>query len=103
MNGPTRRSFIVATGLTALSATRVMGANDTVRVGVIGAGGRMGDLLNAADKSVGSGYEIVAVSDVYGPRLDAVKQRANGGNATFHGNYKEVLEKPVDVVFIASP
>ena len=100
-NLATRRSFIVTTGLTALSATRVMGANDTLRVGVIGAGGRMGDLLNAADK-VG-GYQIVAVSDVYGPRLDAIKQRANGGSATFHGNYKEVLDQAIDVVFIASP
>jgi predicted homoserine dehydrogenase-like protein len=67
-----RRSFIIATGLTALASTRILGANDTLRIGVIGAGGRMGDLLNAADK-VG-GYQIVAVSDVYGPRRDAVKQ-----------------------------
>jgi predicted homoserine dehydrogenase-like protein len=44
-----RRTFIIASGLTALASTRVLGANDTVRIGVIGAG-RMGDLLNAADK-----------------------------------------------------
>ena len=60
-----RRSFIIASGLTALASTRVMGANDIVRIGVIGAGGRMKDLLNSADK-VGS-YQIVAVSDVYTP------------------------------------
>jgi predicted dehydrogenase len=95
-----RRSFIIATGLTALASTRVLGANDTLRVGVIGAGGRMGDLLNAADK-VG-GYQIVAVSDVYGPRRDAVKQRSNG-TATTHLNYHEVLEKEIDAVLIASP
>ena len=51
--------------MTALAATRVLGANDTLRVGVIGAGGRMNDLLNAADKA--GGYQLVAVSDVYGP------------------------------------
>ena len=84
-----RRSFIIASGLTALASSRVLGANDTLRVGVIGAGGRMGDLLNAADK-VGN-YQIVAVSDVYGPRRDAVKQRPNG-LATTHVNYHEVLE-----------
>jgi predicted dehydrogenase len=95
-----RRSFIIATGLTALASTRVLGANDTLRVGVIGAGGRMGDLLNAADK-VG-GYQIVAVSDVYGPRRDAVKQRSNG-TATTHVNYHEVLEQEIDAVLIASP
>jgi hypothetical protein len=65
-----RRSFIIAGGLTALASTRILGANDTLRVGVIGAGSRMGGLLEAADK-VGN-YQIVAVSDVYGPRRDAV-------------------------------
>ena len=63
-----RRSFIIASGLTALASTRVLGANDTVRVGVIGAGGRMRNLLDAADKL--GPYQIVAVSDVYGPHRD---------------------------------
>jgi len=61
----------------------------------------MNDLLNAADKA--GNYQIVAVSDVYGPRLDAIKQRANGGSATFHANYKELLEQTIDAVFIAAP
>jgi predicted dehydrogenase len=95
-----RRSFIIAGGLTALASTRVLGANDTLRVGVIGAGARMGDLLNAADQ-VG-GYQIVAVSDVYGPRRDAVKARS-GGAATTHGDYREVLQQPIDAVLIAVP
>ena len=95
-----RRSFLIAGGLTALASTRVLGANDTLRVGVIGAGGRMGDLLNAADK-VGN-YQIVAVSDVYGPRRDAIKQRSNG-IATTHVNYQELLQQELDAVIIASP
>jgi len=97
---PNRRSFLIAGGLTALASTRVLGANDTPRIGVIGAGGRMGNLLDAADK-VGP-YQIVAVSDVYGPHRDAVKERSNG-LATTHLDYHEVLEKDVDAVFIASP
>jgi len=101
MQKPTRRSFLVTTGLTALASTRILGANDALRIGVIGAGGRMNDLLNAADKA--GNYQIVAVSDVYGPRLDAIKQRANGGSATFHANYKELLAQPIDAVFIAAP
>src|SRR6266849_5762638 len=36
---PNRRSFIIASGMTALASTRVLGANDTLRVGVIGAVG----------------------------------------------------------------
>jgi predicted dehydrogenase len=95
-----RRSFIIASGLTALASTRVLGANDTLRVGVIGAGGRMNDLLNAADKA--GNYQIAAVSDVYAPRRDAIKQRSNG-TATTHVDYRELLEQPLDVVIIAAP
>src|SRR5258706_7253322 len=98
---PSRRSFIIAGGMTALAATRAMGANDTLRIGVIGAGGRMEDLLTAADK-VG-GYQIVAVSDVYEPRIDEVKKRPNASAATAHANYLDVLHQDIDAVFIASP
>jgi predicted dehydrogenase len=96
----TRRSFLVASGVTALASTRVFGANDTVRIGVIGAGHRMKGLLDAADK-VGP-YEIVAVSDVYGPSRDAITLRSNGP-ATSHLDYREVLAKDIDAVIIASP
>lgn len=61
----------------------------------------MGELLNAADKA--GNCQIVAVSDVYGPRLDAIKQRSNGDAATSHANYQEVLHHDIDAVFIASP
>jgi predicted dehydrogenase len=44
----------------------------------------------------------VAVSDVYGPRRDAVKERSNG-LATTHLDYHEVLAKDIDAVLIASP
>jgi predicted dehydrogenase len=96
----TRRSFLVASGLTALASTRVLGANDTIRLGVIGAGHRMKGLLDAADKV--SPYQIVAVSDVYVPNRDAIKDRSNG-LATTHLDYREVLEKDIDAVIIASP
>ncbi len=96
----TRRNFIITTGLTALASTRVFGANDTLRVGVIGAGERMQSLLDAADKS--APYQIVAVCDVYGPHRDAVKERSNG-LATTHLDYREVLDQDIDAVFIASP
>src|SRR5260370_31952183 len=95
-----RRSFMSDGGLTALASTRVLGANDTLRVGVIGAGGRMGDLLTAADKA--GNYQIVAVSDVYGPRRDAVKLRSNG-IATTHVHYHEVLQQQLAACLTASP
>src|SRR5882762_3613902 len=93
-----RRNFIIAGGLTALASTRVLGANEMLRVGVIGAGGRMNDLLNAADKA--GNCQIVAVSDVYAPRRDAIKERSKG-IATTHGDYREVLQQPLDAVFIS--
>jgi predicted dehydrogenase len=96
----TRRNFLITTGMTALASTRVFGANDTIRIGVIGAGGRMKGLLDAADKA--GVYQIVAVCDVYGPHRDAIQQRANG-LATTHVDYREVLDKDIDAVIIASP
>src|SRR5271154_4619256 len=99
---PNRRSFLIASGITALASTRVLGANDTLRVGVIGAGGRMRNLLDAADQLVSYPYQIVAVSDVYGPRCDAIKERSDG-IATIHVDYHEVLQQEIDAVLIASP
>jgi len=101
MQNPTRRSFIIASGLTALSASRILGANDTLRVGVIGAGGRMNDLLSAAEKA--GGVQFTAVSDVYAPHMEAVKQRPSGKDATTHADYRELLKENVDAVIIASP
>ena len=48
---PNRRTFLIAGGLTALASTSAFGANDGLRIGVIGAGGRMGQLLNSAENS----------------------------------------------------
>jgi predicted dehydrogenase len=96
----TRRSFLVASGLTALASTRVFGANERLRLGIIGAGQRMKGLLDCADKV--APYEIVAVSDVYGPHRDAIQERSNG-LATTHLDYREVLAKDVDAVIIAAP
>ena len=101
MQNPTRRSFLIASGLTALASTRILGANDTLRIGLIGAGGRMGGLLRAADQA-GQPYQIGAVSDVYAARCEAIKARSNG-IATTHADYREVLQQQLDAVIIASP
>src|SRR3984893_11370687 len=95
-----RRNFLIASGLTALASSRAFGANDTLRLGVIGAGHRMKGLLDSADKV--APYQIVAVSDVYGPNREPILQRSNG-LATTHLDYREVLENDVDAVIIAAP
>jgi predicted dehydrogenase len=95
-----RRSFLIASSLTALASSRAFGANDTLRVGVIGAGGRMHGLLDSADKA--GPYQVAAVSDVYTPHRDQVKERF-AGVPTTHLEYREVLDKDIDAVIIASP
>ena len=100
---PNRRSFLIAGGLTALASTKAFGANDRLRIGVIGAGGRMRQLLNAAESS-GVPFEIVSVSDVYTPRRDEVKTRPSATSATTHLDYREVLDdKSIEAVLIATP
>jgi predicted dehydrogenase len=96
----TRRTFLVASGLTAIASTRAFGANDTIRIGIIGAGERGRYLLDAADKA--GPYQIAAVGDVYGPNRDLVKDHSKG-LATTHLDYREVLDKDIDAVIIATP
>jgi len=83
-----------------LASTRVLGANDTIRLGIIGAGARMRNLLDAAE-NLGR-YQIVAVSDVYAPHRDAIRERSHG-IATTYLDYREVLTQDIDAVLIASP
>lgn len=96
-----RRSFLMASGLTAVAATRAWGANDTLQVGAIGIGGRMHTLLTSADKS--APYQLVAASDVYSPHLDYLKTHATCANATTHVDYREVLNQKLDAVIVAVP
>ncbi len=96
-----RRKFLVASGLTAIGAARAAGASDLIRVGAIGCGGRMRDLLNAADQA--GGYDLVAGCDVYGPRRDQIRERSISSAST-HLDYREVLDKKdIDAVIIAVP
>ena len=98
-----RRNFLLAGGLTALASKRAFGANDTLRLGIIGAGGRMRSLLNSAEKT-GATYQIVSVCDVYGPHREEVKLRPTATSATLHTDFHEVLnDKSVDAVIIATP
>ena len=93
-----RRHFV--TGVSALSYSSVMGANERVRAGVIGAGGR-GKLLTGEFKEIG--VEMSAVCDVYEPNLASGLKVASTG-AKGYDNYKRLLEdKSLDVVVVATP
>ena len=92
-----RRNFLAAS---AASAARVRGANDRVRAGIIGAGGR-GKYLTANFKEVGA--EMAAVCDVYKPNLEGGLKVASTGAKPF-SDYRRLLDdKSLDAVVIATP
>ncbi|MBV9082101.1 MAG: Gfo/Idh/MocA family oxidoreductase, partial [Acidobacteriaceae bacterium] len=98
---PNRRHFLVSTGLTAIAAGKAFGANEFIAVGAIGCGGRMRQLLDAADHA--GGYKLIAACDVYEPRRDEIRARTSD-TATVHNDHRELLDnKDVDAVIIASP
>ena len=96
-----RRQFLQsAAGITALSYGRVLGANDRIRIGGIGCGGRGKYLLGKA-LAVG-GCEVVAASDVYQPRIRQTQELAPGAKG--YADYRELLDRgDIDAVMIGSP
>ena len=84
-----------------LAPARVLGANDKIRLALLGSGqrGQYDMTLFQKDPTV----EVVAVCDAYEPHREKAKQAA-GASATAHLDYREVLDrKDVDAVLIASP
>lgn len=96
-----RRAFLTAATLTALSQTRILGANERIRIGIIGAGGRSRQLVRALGAS--GGNEIVAVCDVYEPRRQAMIANLPSAADPF-GDHRQVLDrKDIDAVVIGTP
>ncbi len=94
-----RRQFLLAA--TAASASRVLGANGRIRVGVIGTGGR-GQLLMGLFKQCAD-CEMTAVCDVYEPRRAQAREK-DAPQAREYGDYRQILErKDIDAVVIATP
>jgi predicted dehydrogenase len=96
-----RRAFLRGvTAATALSYSRVFGANDRVQLGVIGCGERgrsdMGKFIKAGN------VDVVALCDIYGTQVDRAKQDA--ANARSFTDHRALLAlKDVDAVLIAVP
>ena len=92
-----RRTFLLAS---AASQARIIGANDRIRAGIIGAGGR-GRYLTAQFKELG--VEMGGVCDVYQPNLEAGLKEANTGARPFDDYRKLLDDKSFDAVVIATP
>jgi predicted dehydrogenase len=83
-----------------LAAPKVLGANDRVRLGLIGAGDRGTEILRAALRCPQT--ETVAAADVYAHRLDAIKRVAP--DLKTHTDFRHLLDdKSIDAVLIATP
>jgi predicted dehydrogenase len=104
MTDSTRRDFMKATavGAAALLASpaRVLGANDRVRVGMIGVGARGQDLLKQLLEVPSA--QLVAIADVYSRRHNEVRQLAPGIQTL--DDHRRLLEmKDLDGIIVASP
>jgi predicted dehydrogenase len=85
----------------AQAPEKVFGANDKMRVGVIGTG-RMGR-DNLEDFAKQPDVEIATVCDVFAPNLEA-GLKASGGRAATCKDFRQILErKDIDAVIVATP
>lgn len=100
-----RRKFLgkvagLATTSIAAVPQRVLGANDRIRLGLIGAGDRGTELYRQA-MSI-PGVEMVAFADVYTRRLEAAKKAVPAAE-TYLDHRRLLEDKNVDAVLIATP
>jgi predicted dehydrogenase len=102
MHNPTRRHFArSAIALSALSAARVQGANDRLRFGLIGSGGRGSQDWETFLKQ--PEVSPVAVCDVYQPFRERGVAMTEGRAKAFK-DFRELLDrKDIDAVIVAVP
>jgi predicted dehydrogenase len=113
-----RRSFLkastVAAGAAGLISTaniaRAKGANETIRIGMIGPGGRgFGSHVKTLAKlhNDGVNIEMVALADVYSVQRDKVAdyiKKENGNEPAKYVDYRDMIAKEkLDAVSIATP
>lgn len=91
-------AWLAASGV--VSSPRALGANERIRIGLIGAGGRGKEIFRAALSC--PNVEAVAVADVYTRRLEEAKAIAPAIKT--YREFRRLLDDPsVDAVLIATP
>jgi predicted dehydrogenase len=105
MQNDSRRNFVKTVALTAASASRVLGANDRVRIGVVGLGGRGRAHMNEWSKVKGS--EIAALCDVNQAALErgqAQVLKLTEQKPTGYADMRKLFEdKNIDAVSMPLP
>jgi predicted dehydrogenase len=105
MPGNTRRDFVkksalLSTALLTYPPSQVLGANDRVRVGIIGVGSRGQELLEQVLQV--PNVQLVAIADVYSRRREQAKKLAPAIQTL--DDHRRLLEvKEMDGVIVASP
>ena len=100
-----RRDFIKASALAVAAAGpflgKAKGANDRIRVGQIGLGGRGKYEFEVCMQN--PGCQIAAVADVYQPFVDLAVRRLDG-KADGYADFRKILDrKDIDAVFVSTP
>jgi predicted dehydrogenase len=100
----TRRSFYVGAAA-ALSATRVFGANDRIRIGIVGLGGRGGDHQSAYTRIPEAHIAgFCDVNQAARERAQARLAKSGGTKALEFSDMREMFaHKDIDAVSIATP
>ncbi len=96
-----RRDFLTTAAGTLLAGSRVLGANDRVRIGLIGTGNRCTYLAQLLDRLPAN--EIVAACDINELHRFAAVDTV-GNQAKPAADYREVLDRnDIDAVVIGAP
>lgn len=91
---------LTAAGMTAASYSKILGANERVNMGLIGAGARGQGVMTTFQKS--GRVDIKAVCDVFAERVDSAQTKFPGSKG-FSEHRKLLESKDVDAVLIATP
>lgn len=102
---PITRRDLIAAGAAAMSAasySRVLGANDSIRLGVIGCGGRGRAVSGIFAKN--PDVRIVALCDVWGQRVAQAAETLHAEGAAKFSDHRRLLdEDQTDAIYIATP
>lgn len=102
----TRRNFVAGSALTALSASRVVGANDRIGVGMVG-NGRRNLLAAALEHREAGGVEIRAVCDIWKQNrkegVARVKDQTGSKPDAVHAYVDLLARDDIDAVVIGTP
>src|SRR5215470_1702591 len=100
-----RRKFLAgstAVALSGLAGAKILGANDRVRLGAIGVGGRCRGLIKIHKNQPDT--EFVAICDVYETNLSRAASEADLKDVKQLRDYRAILDdKSIDAVIIGAP